>query len=970
MQDNNITSLNTKLQNLISRFPRSFDTSIFKERDRVLAFFDNDFIKKRSASQLLQLITSFYIKKKELLRTVASSPTCHHIKIRFIPTKIQYPFMSKWVIGILVQISLQNHYELFNQKHLLKAVQHTLPELKIIKGSTYVFQDPDETIKTLYIECEKPYNQKIVLHELNSLKKSLKEEIFSRIERVVPSVFMTRNQEEALRNILTLSREIENPEEMPQVMISFEMQTTENFVFNILCVCSKNSLINPIELLTTQKHPFFSWRLERKQLVKYVGQYEPVFAYILQLFLSPNPSVSRNDGSLNFLEARHQIVQLLKNHIGEFRDFNGGILIKQQEALLAIHQAFPEIDAEILENIFHAITPIEMQAILPLPTLRVLIQTIIKFSNKTIPSTAYYILDHEKYKEFNFIIICLTNGDFYEMIKEHLISFDLPEIVLASLSIPNKKFHILSYIIKTDDPTRSKLFLQTLTQLLILWSEKMEKQQVLSLFLEKPIISLDPRIGEDFTSSILLKLLFEGLMRINAQGTLEMAIAQNIQISPDKKTYTFYLRPSVWSDGTPLTSYDFEYAWKKILSPNFTTPAPFFFDIIKNAMAAKNGHVPMNEIGIFPLNNYTLQIKLEYQTPYFLEYLTLPLFFPICREIDINKPNWPYEEKNNYVCNGAFTLEKNNKTNFVFTKNQTYYDKDKIHLDKIIISSSHHSQIYDFFVKNKVHWLGGPMGAWNDNFKPTKTDELITYSDYGIYWCSCNTKHPLLKNRKIREALHLAIDREKFLQTTQYFQKPAYSPLPLPHSQYIPTKDCYNPQKGKTLLQKGLKELETPLETIKDLSVFYSNDCTYGKSIATFLHEQWKNHLGINITPKPLDYKTLFSNLNSADFHLILSRWQPWVSDPMYTLGCFFYLKDPRNHPQWSHLQFQQLIKQALKENEEVERKKNLMKAELILIKELPIIPLFHTHYQAIKKKSLLFQPNHMLLDFKWAKFI
>jgi oligopeptide transport system substrate-binding protein len=968
---NKILSLNKQLEKLISRFPHSFNTSIFKERDRFLAFFDNDFIKKRSSRQLLQLISSFYIKRKELLRNITTSMKNYQNKIRIIPLKIQYPFASKWAVGVLLQIPLKNQYEIFNQHHLLKAIQSILPKLKMIKDSTYIFQDPNEIIKTIYIECEQPHNKSLSLQELNFLKTLLNERVVSRIEKVVPSVFMTRNQEELLRNILTLAREIETHKDLPQIIISLETQTQENFIFSILCVCSKKALANPIEMLTTIKHPFFTWHLERKQLVKYVKQYQPVFAYIMQLFVSPTPAISRNDGSLNFLEVRRQIIQVLKNHIGELRDFNGGILIKQQEALQAIQQFLPDTDGEFVENIFYAISPIEMQAILPLKTLLFLVQTILSTSETPFPNGTNYSINYEKQKTTNLIILCLTNGAFYEMAKEYLTHFDLPEIVLASLYVPRKDFQIICYIIKGDDADGQRAFLQTLKNLLLLWNKKIENQQVLSLFLDRPIFSLDPRIiNIGSTSSILLKLLFEGLMRINQQGSLEMAIAQDVKVSQDKKTYTFYLRPSVWSNGTPLTSYDFEYAWKKILSPSFTMPTHFFFNTIKNATVAKNGHLPVSEIGIHCLNNYTLQVELEYPTPYFLEYLTFPMFFPICRQTDINTPNWPNEENHNYICNGAFTLSRNNKTGFVFTKNQLYYDKENIHLDKIVTSSSHYSKMYDFFVKNEIHWLGGAMGVWNDNFKPSENDELITYDDYGIYWCSCNTKHPILKNRKIREALHLSIDKEKFLQTTQYFQKPSYSPLPEVHSQYVTTKNSYNPQKSKLLFQKGLKELRTPLADIKELSLFYCINCPYGKALATFLQTEWKTHLGITILLKGLDFKTLFSNLTATKFHLVLYRWQPWVGDPTYTLGRFVHSKNQGNYSKWTHPQFKKLLKKAFKENNDIIKKELLKAAEKLLIHEVPVIPLFHTSYRAIKKKSLLFKPNHTLLDFKWARFI
>ena len=99
--------------------------------------------------------------------------------------------------------------------------------------------------------------------------------------------------------------------------------------------------------------------------------------------------------------------------------------------------------------------------------------------------------------------------------------------------------------------------------------------------------SLDPRKSMDLKGSSLLKMLFEGLTRTNAQDVPELALAEDVEISSDLKTYTFKLRESVWSNGDPVTAFDFAYAWKKALSPSFPSDSAFHLYVIKNAKLAK-----------------------------------------------------------------------------------------------------------------------------------------------------------------------------------------------------------------------------------------------------------------------------------------------------------------------------------------------------------------------------------------------
>lgn len=968
MQKEKLGTLNNRLKDLIDRFPRIFDLSIFKERDRLLSFFDHEFVDKRSVEQLLRILASIYIKKKKLLRIIPHSSQNRCLEIRYIPSKLQYPFVSKWVLGVLVQISLNNKYELFDQDQLLKAIQKFIPQARIVKGSVYTFQAPDDTVKTIYTEFEKTGNQFFTLNELKKLKQNLEEEVAIRVERLVPSVFMTRNQEEVLRNILTLSQEIEKTTDLPQVMMSFEQQTTEEFVFNTICVRLENYNSPPMENLTKQKTPFCLWVLERKQLVKYINE-QPIFAYIFRVLLSPHVSILRSDGSLNFFAARHKIGNLLKDCIGEFRDFNGGILIKQEETLLAIRHAFPDISPELIENVYYSITPIEMQAILPLHVLKSLFQLFLHISDISFADSTHYLLQHQRKEHLFFVSIRVANGTFYEIAKDHLLSFDFHDTIQASFAVACKDSHVFGYLLETDDAELQNRLLSTLEKLLSFWSEEVKKQQILRLSLETPVTSLDPRIGGDAVSAIFLKMLYEGLMRIGPEGNLENGIAEKIDLSADKRTYLFHLRPSIWSDGSPLTSYDFEYAWKKILSPRFNTAFAFFFDSIKNAKLAKRGILPINQVGIQALDDLTLKVELEYVSPNFLEYLALPIFAPICRQVDINEPNWPYEEGERYICNGAFTISKNHKDNYILIKNPNYWDKDKIHLDKVLVTTSHHSQNYEIFSQNKIHWLGPPIGSWHNSFKPSSTDEVMIHKDNGIYWCTCNTKHPLLKNKKIRVALSQAIDRELLLNTMQYFNKPAYSPLPGMNSQ-IDTYTKPSTDEIFSLFLEGLEETGYSPSKIPPLTFSYTGLNAYGKAVVEFLKQQWKDKLGINIIMEAYDYKVLFSKLISLDFQLILGRWQPWVNDPFYTFNCLLDPEDPMNFSKWSHPIFQEILKQAHVELDDEKRNKLLLKLEEILIAEMPIIPLFHTFYQSIKKKSLVLKPNHALCDFKWSRFI
>src|SRR5215469_7558419 len=80
------------------------------------------------------------------------------------------------------------------------------------------------------------------------------------------------------------------------------------------------------------------------------------------------------------------------------------------------------------------------------------------------------------------------------------------------------------------------------------------------------ITSLDPALGFDMNSSIIMNMLYSGLLRLdnNSQAVADQA---TWEISPDGKVYTFMLKPGLtFSDGTPVTAASYIYTWTRALT--------------------------------------------------------------------------------------------------------------------------------------------------------------------------------------------------------------------------------------------------------------------------------------------------------------------------------------------------------------------------------------------------------------------
>jgi oligopeptide transport system substrate-binding protein len=200
--------------------------------------------------------------------------------------------------------------------------------------------------------------------------------------------------------------------------------------------------------------------------------------------------------------------------------------------------------------------------------------------------------------------------------------------------------------------------------------------------------SLDPRKARQVNSQAIVHMLFDGLMRMGKEGKVETALAHQVEESADHKSYIFHLRDSYWSNGEKVVAYDFAYAWKKVLSPDFPSDIAFLFYPIKNARAAKEGVAPLSEVGITCLDDKTLFVELNEPIPYFLDLVALPMFSPINARLDQENPQWMCEAKD-YVGNGPFMVANwEHQRAFQLKKNPLYWDSAAVHLEEIDLESN------------------------------------------------------------------------------------------------------------------------------------------------------------------------------------------------------------------------------------------------------------------------------------------
>ena len=942
-----------KLQKWMRRFPQAVDNSLMNDIFLFFLLAPKEFLDHRNPSHLFRMILSIHLMQKKLLRSEIFFSNQRDLNIRWMPTNLLFPFASKPVLGCLIGFNLMGRYELFDEENILLALQKHLPQLRPVKKSSYSHASQRRSLKTFYLEIEKKDSTPFSSLETRLLKNNLEEKFKNSIQTLSPSVFMRVNEEEVYKHILVLSQEIQSLKDLPQAYITFDRQTGNEIIFRISLV-----YVSPMHRFSLKDRFFDCTFISERSLPVRLLDGHPIQAHIFSLHLPRDPSLLRSDGSLDFYSARRKVGSIMTAAIGEFRDYNGGILIKQQELLDSLKADFPEItkeDPELIDSFFYAITPLEKQILLNSGMLSLLFRHFYEMYKERPSKNSPYTLKIDRKQKEVFITVRSAHIGIKEIFPETMQDQAFRLMNLAYNIVTVRENIYFNCALSQTQETDADILIEEIQSALNSWHQKIKDSQVLRIALEYSPVSLDPRIGGENVSGDILHFLFEGLTRFNEEGYVENGVAESIEISPTLKEYTFKLRHCLWNDGSPVTAYDFEYAWKKILEPDFKTFFPGHFFDIKNAREAKAGKCLLDDVGIHVVNDRTLKVELVAPTPYFLQLTAHHIFSPVHRIIDQQCPQWPYQVDKNYPCNGPFQLKINQPhQGYQFVKNPLYWDVDRIKLDQIFLTQMNPAQAVHAFKKKEVNWVGNPFSGWDESYQQCNEGRILSYQESWVVWNIFNTTLPPFNNIKVRQAFSYAIERSEIVSNSIMPLAPAYTVL-LPH--YQEKKQAMYPErdmkKARQLFHEGLEELGMKAKDLPPLKITY-----LGKGVrehtAQCLKKQFEKTFRLKCELEPfLSWRSVFQRIYGGNFQLGLLHWTSWVNDPIYTLSIFKLKNHEMNFTKWEHPEFQEILEKSMQVSNPFQRSNFLLKAEEFLSQEMPVIPLFFQPIQALVNKDL-----------------
>ncbi len=463
--------------------------------------------------------------------------------------------------------------------------------------------------------------------------------------------------------------------------------------------------------------------------------------------------------------------------------------------------------------------------------------------------------------------------------------------------------------------------------------------------------NLDPHWNAGSTGAYLQNMLYEGLYSYTESG-YALSGATDATVSPDGLTWTFKLREDAkWNDGQPVTAENYVYSFKRLVNPEVSSVYMFDYGkFLKNGEKIASGELPLDDLGVKAVDDYTLEVQLENVCAFFDALLCYTTFFPM-REDMVSEDgvgDWAWNV-NTSVTNGPMKLTFcDEEQEIILERNDQYWDAANVKLDRLVV------KLLDDENTRMSLFTTGAI----DLMTTALSEERASLNEQGFYHAvpALQTGFLLVNNEKepfsdprVRKALSMVIDRTYMTETllnhvrltTDSYIGPGFPGGTAGkdfHGENTEPLVVYDPEGARALLtEAGFPGGEGfPVMEMK-----FANNNPDNTTIFEYLQAVFEEELGITSQLIPLEPAAMTSLRDAGDFDLTIQNWGADYFDASNMLA-IFSPGNLINSGKYENPAFTQAYNDSLAEVDNAKRMQLLHDAERIFIKEdMGIIPLY-----------------------------
>ncbi len=510
--------------------------------------------------------------------------------------------------------------------------------------------------------------------------------------------------------------------------------------------------------------------------------------------------------------------------------------------------------------------------------------------------------------------------------------------------------------------------------------------------------SLDPQFASDSNSMTVIANLFTGLVTMNDKGEISNAAAESYTISDDMLTYTFKIRDDCYwyfdededeetdeNEVTPISAYDFVFAFRRIFNPETCSPHREKFRCLKNAGKIIDKDADYSEIGVRAISDRELVFELEYPSAGFLSSLSTTPAMP-CNEEFFNSTKGRYGlDDRSVISNGAFFVRQwfydpYGNDNFIYMgrndKNGTY---DKIYPSYL-----------NFFIKrSRKEAAESFSGSTSDvlltfDFDAGKNKDHVVraYQNYTLGIIT-NPENSAYSNPDIKKALAYGIDKDNFEGQISSDLQPAYSVIPpgisflnKSYRELISEKTVavdedgkpisYDPELALSYYKKGMSNMG--LQSLENIKILVPEDIMDTE----YLHlvtQNWQTLFGFYIGIEEVPEDEYYNRIDDGEYTMAIYPLSGSYNNPLAVLEEF-----ETGNSSWGF--FDSRVDGVIDEVRMLDNYNNglelIAEGEKAILNNFEFIPVFYkTEYEVMGQGNddILYDPFTKQLYFRYAKY-
>lgn len=439
---------------------------------------------------------------------------------------------------------------------------------------------------------------------------------------------------------------------------------------------------------------------------------------------------------------------------------------------------------------------------------------------------------------------------------------------------------------------------------------------------------LDPFVANDELSLLILEGIYEGLFRVdNETGEAVKAIAEKVDMSSDGLIWTFYIKKSAkFSNGDSIKAKHFLISWLHLLESASPIAQKSYlvslFDVVKGAKDYRLGNGKKEDVGIYEKSEYVVEVQLNNRAPYLPSLLTNVVFAAI-------HPDSFKNGKQSLTTSGAYTLQESSQNKILLAKNRYYHDSSSVKSDYIQILIKDELGAIESYLNKEAQWL---LSYVPPQLLREKKDLHIsqTYATGFFYF---SAKSGPYSDSRVRKAISLI---------TPWDEIRANSGQLFPSNTLIPMTTWADKKNSNDTTIQALSFLKeagySSFSSLPPLSMAIHRGAPIQET-ASHLATFWANTLLIPVIVDtvPLSLYTRYPRENPYDVSYI--TWVADFNDPFAFLP-LFSSSSSYNIANYSNIEYDYLLEEALKSSDEVERKLYIEQAQNILLEDAIIFPI------------------------------